>query len=168
MKAAFVFLLLILVGLGVNGQQLEIRLDGMITFDQSAFTIQGAGFDFSPTIESEASFFVSVNSGDDWDKKTNPNRKWKIEVRKEDLRWDNNIQLEIVRTGNGIGEHDNNGNGHIHNGNSYQTITEISSYFFNGKGFISDVPIQFRVSGFSVTQGAGEFETNVVLTIYDD
>ena len=84
-------LLLFAVGFRSYAQQMEIQLGGMITFDQSAFTIQNAGSDFAPNIESEASFFVSITSGDEWDKKTNPNRKWKIEVRKEDLNWDNNL-----------------------------------------------------------------------------
>lgn len=160
-------LLLFAVGFGSYAQQMEIQLGGMITFDQSAFTIQNAGSDFAPNIESEASFFVSITSGDEWDKKTNPNRKWKIEVRKEDLNWDNNIQLEIIRAGNGISQQNNNSN-HVQNGNSYQTVREMPSYFFNGKGFVSDIPIQVRLSGFSIVNGANDYETNVILTIYDD
>ena len=132
MKVTFI-LLLLFFGLGLWAQQMVIQLDGMINFDQSAFTISEAGSDFASNIESEASFFVTVTSGNEWDKKTNPNRKWKVEVKKEDLTWDNSIQLEIARTGDGNSQQGNKSK--IYNGNTYQTVSDFSNHFFNGKGF---------------------------------
>ncbi len=165
--------ILILIGfLGcsfvLKAQVMEIMVDGSVEFDQNNFTISEAGTDFPNSIESESSLYLSVISGDDWDKKMNPNRKWKVEVRKEDLIWDEEIQLEIVRTGDGYGNQNKHNKSKIYNGTNYQKIGSISSYFFSGKGQITEVPIEVRLSGFSIVHGAKDYETNVILTVYDD
>lgn len=149
-------------------QPLEMELNGMAAFDRNTFTINEAGNDFSPNIEIESEILLSVDSGDEWDKNSNPNRKWKIEIRREDISWDDAIDLEIIRKGNGYFKNNKGNNGHIYNGTNYQSVNRNSSYFFGGKGLISDIPIQLRLSGFSIVNGADDYETNVVLTIYDD
>lgn len=154
------------VGLLVNAQQMNVSVDGVASFDGTNFTISEAGEDFASTIESEASVFISVNSNDELDKKINPNQKWRIEIVKEDLMWDGDIQLEIIRTGDGYGN--GNNKNQIFDGTNYQLIDGISRYFFRGRGVVTEIPVQLRLSGFSVTLGAQDFETNVVLTIYDD
>ncbi len=163
----FLTSLIVLAGMVASAQEMEIRVDGMVSFDGSSFSIDEAGSDFQSTIESESSLFLTITSGDEWDKKTNPNRKWKVEVRKEDISWNNEIGIEIVRKGDGWGLNDHK-KSKLYNGTSYQTVRDISSYFFGGKGLVSEIPIQFRLSGFSIVQGAGDYETNIILTIYDD
>ncbi|MCK3685529.1 hypothetical protein [Maribellus sp. YY47] len=156
---AFLFL-----GLLVNAQPMTVTVDGEVSFDGANFTISEAGEDFAATLESESSVFVSVNSDDNWDKKNNPNQKWKIEVVKEDLVWNDIVQLEIVRTGQGYGDKNNQ----ISGGSSYQVVNNTSTFFFSGRGLVTDIPVQLRLSGLSVTLGAQDFETNVLLTIYDN
>ena len=150
-----------------QAQQLGISVGGVVGFSANDFTISEAGFDFSSDIECESPLFVTVDSNDEWDKKTNPNRKWRVEVRKEDMNWNDAIKLEIIRTGNGYWQQ-NNSSSHIENGTNYQVISQLSNYFFGGRGLISDIPIRLRLSGFSIVNGADDYETNVVLTIYDD
>ncbi|QIA09782.1 hypothetical protein [Draconibacterium halophilum] len=151
-----------------KAQVMEVLVDGTIDFDQNSFTISDAGADFPNSIESESSLYLSVLSGDEWDKKLNPNRKWKLEVRKEDLIWDEEIQLEIVRAGDGYGNKNKHNKSKIYDGTNYQRIENISSYFFRGKGQITEIPIQIRLSGLSIVHGAKDYETNVILTVYDD
>jgi len=158
---AFLFL-----GLLVKAQQMYVSVDGVVSFDGTDFTISEAGEDFASTIESDGSVNVSVNSDDELDKKVNPNQKWRIEVVKEDLIWDGDLNLEIIRTGDGYGQ--GNNKNQIFDGTTYQLVDGISRYFFRGRGVVTEIPVQLRLSGFSVTLGAQDFETNVVLTIYDD
>ena len=75
--------------------------------------------------------------------------------------------LEAARTGSGYNP-DNNGNPNISDGESFQTITNNPTYFFRGKDQIAYIPFNLRLSGVSVTMGAQNYETNVVLTVYDD
>jgi hypothetical protein len=44
----------------------------------------------------------------------------------------------------------------------------MSGYFFRGRGEIGDIPVNFRITGMSVVNGAQDFETKVIFTIYDD
>jgi len=159
---------LLLVSWFAKAQQLQLEVNGVATFDISNFNVSSAGSDFSSNIQSESAILLTVDSGDEWDNLNNPNRKWKIEVRRDDISWNDGIQLEIVRTGNGYWKNNKGNEGHIENGTNYQNIETNSSYFFGGKGLISDIPIQLRLSGFSIVYGANDYETNVVLTIYDD
>ena len=164
-----IYITIIFVTLAVlaRAQQLGISVGGVVGFSPNDFTIREAGFDFPSDIECESPLFLTVGSNDEWDKKTNPNRKWRIEVRKEDMNWNDAITLEIIRTGDGYWQQNNNSS-HIENGTNYQVVNQLSNYFFEGKGLISDIPIQFRLSGFSIVNGANDYETNVVLTIYDN
>ncbi len=159
---------LVFLAFWANAQQMEIQLDGVAMFDGNNFMVSDAGSDFSSNIECESSLLLSINSGDEWDERNNPNRKWKIEVRKEDMNWKDAVKLEIVRKGNGMWQNNKGNSGHIYNGTNYQAIDNTSSYFFGGKGLITDIPIQLRLSGFSIANGANDYETNVILTIYDD
>lgn len=162
------FLILLFSGFDLLAQQMKIEIDGTLTFDDSAFTINDAGSDFSSSIESDATFYVSVSSGNQWDKRTNPNRQWKILVQREDLTWDSDIQLEIIRTGNGTWKNGKDMKSKISGGTTYNPVEKASSEFFSGKGAITNIPVQVKLSGFSIVQGANDFETNIVLTIYDD
>lgn len=158
------------------GQGMQIDLQGAVIFNNSLFTINEAGEDFAATLTSEATTLVSVASGNIWDKKTNPNKKWRVEVNKIDVNWDDNLILEIRRTGNGIAQANNNGNGKgsgnkkgkVQDGTVFMPVTNNSTYFFKGRDFVSNIPIDFRVSGLSIAMGARDFETDIVFTIYDD
>ena len=158
-------LVFLLLGLLASAQQMEVRVDGAVSFDGATFAVTEAGEDFAFGVESESSLWISVDTNDYWDKKVNPNRKWWVEVVREDLTWNDDVRLEIVRTGDGYGQKNNH---KVYDGTTYQYIGENSWYFFRGRGIIYDIPIQLRLSGLSVTQGAQDFETNVILTIYDD
>lgn len=165
-KLIFVLPFLFLTML-VASQEMKIEVDGNLTFDNSGFTISEAGNDFPSSIVSESSVFLSVVFNDYWDKKSNPNKKWKIGIYKSDLTWDSDLNIEVKRTGNGQKNGKNN-NTNINDGENYQPISNISTYFFGGKDEIAYIPIDIKVSGFSITMGAQDYETSLVLTIYDD
>ena len=168
MKKLLLPIFFMIFAIGAAGQQLKIELEGSATFDNSAFSVNEAGEDFPPAIENETSFFISVLYTDDnLNRKKNPNTKWNIKIFKTDLNWHNDLRLEARRTGNGqrIG---NQGNPNIQDGESNQLINNTSTYFFQGKGEIVHIPVNFSLSGFSLIMGASTYETRIVFTVYDE
>lgn len=147
-------------------QDLTITVEGDATFSGSSYFITEAGEDFDSSIESESSVFVSVLSEDYW-KKNNRNKKWRIFVHRSDLSWNSDLMLETKRTGTGYNPQ-NSGNPNISDGENFLNITSTPTYFFRGKDEIAYIPVSIKLSGLSLTMGAQQFETNIVLTIYDD
>jgi hypothetical protein len=151
-----------------DAQDLRVSLDGMVAFNEESITINNAGSDFAVTVESESSLYITVIFGNFWDKWFYPNAPWRVEVQKSDYNWNNNLVLETIRTGNGVNRVNRNKPPKIYDGNNYQSVNNMSGYFFRGRGEIGDIPVNFRITGMSVVNGAQDFETKVVFTIYDD
>ncbi len=163
-----VALLLVFSSFGLFAQKMEVEVVGGTSFDGSNLVINNAGSDFSSSVVMESTVYLGVSSANQWDNWGSTKRSWRINVRKEDINWNNDLKLEVARTGDGNWWYFLLYGSWVYDGMSYQTIANNSTYFFRGKGLLADVPIQLRLSGFSVTQGADDFETNVILTIYDD
>ncbi len=170
MTTTIKYLLTVLFFLPVSvvwSQTLAVTVEGNATFGNTLFAVNEAGEDFQGSVVTESPLNVSVLSGDYWDKKNNRNNKWRIFIYKTDLTWNPGLILEAARTGAGYNP-DNNGSPNISDGESFQTITNNPTYFFLGKDQIAYIPVNLRLSGISVTMGAKNYETNVVLTVYDD
>lgn len=167
MKKFTFSIIAIFFSLLVSGQNLKVEIEGNATFDNSLFTISEAGNDFPAFIESESSIYVSIVNDNYLDKNKNKNYKWKIEINKADLTWDDDLKLEAKRTGKGHKSR-RNGKSNLHGGSNYQVITNNGIEFFKGKGEFENIPINLKLSGFSVTMGAKDFETNIVFTVYDE
>jgi hypothetical protein len=166
MKKTIFTLIFLITALLAICQEMKIEVEGVTTFDNSNFTITEAGNDFPSSITSESSVYLSVVFADYWDKKIN-SKNWKIDIYKSDLNWNTDLNLEVKRTGDGQNA-GNKGKVKIEGGESYNSISNTSYSFFSGMKEVNYIPISFRLSGFSITMGAGNYETNVVLTIYDD
>lgn len=151
----------------VSSQNLKVEVEGEAVFGNSIYSIGEAGEDFPASVESETSVLISVLFTDFWDKKNNPDRKWSMHIHKSDLIWDENLHLQAKRTGKGI-KPEKNGSTNIHDGESFQNITNTNTYFIRGKDEIAFIPILLKLSGFSIAMGAGEYETKIFLTVYDD
>jgi len=151
-------------------QQLEVLVSGNINFDNSSYAISEAGNDYQASIETQSSIFVTVDYtfwlyNYYWPQ----GKKWSISVNKADVLWDPQLKLEIRRTGNGTSYNWNNRKNkvNISDGMEFQPISDTPIYFFKGKDAVYDIPITFKVSGASVTMGAKQFETNIILTVTD-
>ncbi len=167
MKKYIWLAVLLFVFFSTQGQVLIIQLNGEINFDNSQISIDEAGLDFPSSIESEPTVNISVLYNDNSNTKINPNQKWRIFINKSDLVWSPDLTMEAIRTGTGenVGSH---GVSTISDGESYQEITDVPSYFFKGRSETAYIPLQFRISGLSVVLGATDYETNIVFTVYDD
>lgn len=167
MKKITILFLLLYININAFSQPMKVEVDGNVSFDNTGYLISEAGEDFASNIESESTVQVSVTSSNYWDKRNNPNGKWRVNVHKSDIQWDSDLILQISRSGNGY-KAKNRKSPNIHDGESYLPVTNTPSYFFRGKSEILYIPINVSVSGFSITMGAREYETNIILTVYDD
>jgi hypothetical protein len=161
------FIGLVFIPCMVNSQQLIVQIEGDIQFNENLLTIREAGNDYPATLETHSSVYVSVQYDDQLNKKKNPNEPWRVFVHKQNMEWNENLSLKVRRTGKGsrLG---NPGNPNIQNGDVFQDITNNPTYFFRGRGEIVQIPLAFELSGFSLAMGAGDFETSLVFTVYDD
>jgi hypothetical protein len=159
----FFFLLFAIISFS---QQMAFEINGNITFNNANYYISEAGEDFQASIENQSSLYISVVYSSFWDKLFNPNKKWSVSINKTDVLWDSRLILEARRTGDGSGLWGRNVN--INGGTQFHSISDTPIYFFRGKNEIYDIPIAFKVSGASVTMGAKQFETNIILTVSDD
>lgn len=156
-----------LFSLFASGQDLKIEVEGIANLSGAVANIAEAGENIAGSLESENAVFVSVLNSDYWAKKNNNNRKWRIFVHKTDLTWNNTLQLEVKRSGNGY-KPESNGSPLLQDGENYLDISNTPTYFFKGKNEVAYIPIDVKVSGLSLTLGAKQYETNIVITVYDD
>lgn len=160
--AGFVFFPFLL-----NGQQLVVQMEGDVYFNENLPAISEAGTDYSNSLETQSTLNISVLYEDQLNKKNNPNEKWRIFLHKQDMEWNRDLVLEARRTGRGS-RLNHPGNPNINDGENFQQVTNNPVYFFRGRGEIVQIPLGLRLNGFSLTMGAGDFETSIVFTVYDD
>lgn len=89
---------------------------------------------------------------------------WQIQVSKNDLDWNSDLELWIKRAGNGTSEYDIK----TQNGEYYQKIEANNTFFFDGRGWIDAIPIQIKISGLSVTIPAKTYSTAILFTLIDN
>lgn len=92
---------------------------------------------------------------------------WRVDISRSDVNWNNNLQLEVRRTGNGTGTGWWIFAPNIANGTNYQPVSTASSQFFTGNGIYRNIPIQYRIRGLSVLIPADTYSTNVVYTFLE-
>jgi hypothetical protein len=115
----------------------------------------GAGTNFSSTPWESAANAVELEI-----KFSNP--PWTVSVRKVDTSWNAVLHLSVRRTGAGVG------GGTLSGGTTYQEITATDTAFFSGTGGDKkNIPLQFQISGVTVTLGAATFSTTVYYTVTD-
>jgi predicted chitinase len=166
MKKIIYMILFLSPVLKAAGQQFTISVDGSATFDNSMYSVTEAGEDFPSSVESTTSVFVSILFSDNLNKKVNSKAKWAVAIQKTDINWNNNLIIEAKRTGDGSNAN-NHGKVKINGGENYQPITDVGLAFFDSKDEVVNIPVGLRLSGASVTMGAKQFETNIILTISD-
>jgi hypothetical protein len=88
---------------------------------------------------------------------------WQIQVSKNDLEWNETLELFIRRTGDGKSEYNNK----PQNGNYYQKIDSNSTFLFSGQGWINSIPLQIKITGLSVTLPVKSYATDIIFTLID-
>lgn len=91
-------------------------------------------------------------------------KSWQIHVRRNDLDWNEHLELFVRRTGNGKNDYNNK----PQNGELYKKIQNNNSFFFEGNGWIEFIPIQLKLKGISVVLPAKSYSTEIIFTLIDN
>lgn len=88
-----------------------------------------------------------------------------VYIQKSDNSWDTRLILSAVRTGSGTG----NNNFTVTNGTTSQVVSNVPQYFFEvrpaGGTRVSNIPIQYLLTGFTVLMPVKTYTTTVLYTV---
>ena len=84
---------------------------------------------------------------------------WSIDVSRDNIGWPAALQLWVRRTGDGLGP------GAVSGGLAYQVITTSSTAFFSGALARSNIPMQWQLTGVSLSVPSGTYATTVTFTL---
>jgi len=136
----------------------EIRLQGSPSFSFANTDIQpGEGF---PS-QSETTNNINIDI-----KKLSKNAYWSVSVNKNDTRWNNQVKVFVRRTSSGTSN--GNGSGSVYGGLNYIQINNLSSTFITGNKKMSNIDIQYKITGVDVTLPADDYYTDIVYTLYEN
>jgi len=117
----------------------------------------GAGSDLKSEYESDIDtesidIAETAGSGDNW----------RVDVKKIDTNWDNDLMISIERMSDGTGP------GSISGGVAYMQLTNTDQIFFSGSGDRSGIQVRIKISGVSVINiFAGNYDTTLYYTVVD-
>ena len=117
--------------------------------------LYGAGSDLQGTytsVSGQVSIDVSGTSGS--------SDEWRIDIKKIDSSWSNQLHPYVMRTSAGTG-------GSVSGGESYQEVTDINASFFSGSGDVTGIKAQLRMTGASVQINPASYSTVLYYTIVD-
>ncbi len=89
---------------------------------------------------------------------------WYVNVKKVNIEWHSDLELRVRRSGTGFGIF----GGFVESGESFSRIRNNERSFVRGSGWVFAIPLEYRITGMSVTLPAKTYSTQVVYTIYDD
>ena len=88
-------------------------------------------------------------------------KSWRVDQRRSDAVWHNDLTLSARRTANGTG------GGSISGGTAYQEIETSDRSFFNGNENRFGIKVQMRLEGVSINIPAATYITTVTYTIVE-
>ena len=148
MKISFFFVTLVLM-LSAKAAAVDLTASGGVLRMVNASNLTaGAGSNLIATFTDVAATTLDiVNTG-------SPG-KWRIDVRRSDTTWNNNLKLYVKRISDG------SGNGTVTGGLSFVEITSSDSWFITGTGDRSGLSLSYVLTGISVSVAPNIYSTNV-------
>lgn len=135
-------------------QGIELTVTGNWAKDIAASDISEAGNDYPTSYASNTNqTLLTINP-------KNSNKLINVYVKRNDIAWNTNLNLKVMRTSNGT-----NGNTNISDGLIYQTITNIDAYFFTCIGYHTFIPLQYEITGISVVLPVQSYSTEIMYTV---
>ena len=156
-------LAIFIIPLTMMGQTIKVYGDPV--FPSNTFDLTEAGMDYTSTVTSSSGPTVDISHKNGW-AKWGGTFNWKVYINKADLYWNQSLEIQVRRSGDGTGG--SWFNNFISGGTNFQTVTNVPNYFFNGGAVRNDVPIEFRINNISVLIPADSYETTIYFTIYDN
>lgn len=83
---------------------------------------------------------------------------WTVEVRRQDIHWDNRLSLWARRKNN---------TSSVWYGSYFRKVHICDDFFFNGCGAKNNIQIEFELRGLTVLIPVDTYETEVVFTVLD-
>jgi hypothetical protein len=117
--------------------------------------VAGAGSNLQSTytsVSGQVSIDISGTSG--------ASDAWRVDVKKIDSNWNNNLHPYVMRTSDGTG-------GSVSGGTSYQEVTDINTSFFSGSGDVTGINVQLRMTGASIQITPASYSTVLYYTVVD-
>jgi hypothetical protein len=89
---------------------------------------------------------------------------WRLDVQMIDSFWPSSLRIAIQRTSAGK----STGVENILGGTVFQNLGPNPETFIHGKGLVSDVALQYTLSGLSVLIPVDTYSTNIVFTLIEE
>jgi len=90
------------------------------------------------------------------------NKYWEVSISMSpDANWPNDFHLCARRTRDGTG------NGYVEGGESFQEITQIDNYFFDGFLNRRRMWVQYKLTGVSIRIPAGTYSATITYTVIE-
>ncbi|MFC2078159.1 hypothetical protein ACFLTM_05055 [Candidatus Bipolaricaulota bacterium] len=121
----------------------------------TADLLGGAGTDLQGTYESPSNQVLLSVGGT-----TGPTDTWRVDVRRSDATWHEDVHLSILRTGDGAG-------GSVSGGLESLEILGTDTTFLSGSDDVTGIPCQLILTGISIQVPPGAYGTTVVFTVVD-
>jgi len=135
---------------GISNAQ-YINVSGEWNYTIPSNDISEAGEDFSGTYTSNSNqAFIDIWY---W-------RNWKVTVQRNDIDWNNNLDLYIRRTGSGWGTAKK-----LKGGTNFILIKDRKTNFIRGKGYYFNIPLQYEIRNISVTIPAHTYIVEILYTL---
>jgi len=90
---------------------------------------------------------------------SNPLVTWRVRVHRTSGSWMSNVEIWVKRSSGGSGL------GTISGGTSYMQLTGTDVDFFSGTLARSNISLQFKVTGLSLTVTPGTYQSPIVFTV---
>lgn len=148
----------VLLGLFFSARAEAIDLSasgGLMRIVNSSHLLAGAGSNLITTFDDAAATNLAiVNTSGSSD-------QWRIDVKRIDSTWNNNLRLYVKRISDG------SGSGTVTGGLSYVEITGNDIQFFSGAGDRSGLSLSYELTGMSVLVPPNMYSTTITFTIVD-
>ena len=143
-------ILLLFLIIGITKAQ-YVSVSGEWNYTIPSTDISEAGEDFSGTYTSNANqAYVDIYY----------RRPWIITVQRNNIDWNDNLDLYIRRTGSGWGSAKK-----LKGGTNFVLIRDRKTNFIRGKGIYYNIPLQYEVRNVSVTIPAHTYIVEILYTL---
>jgi hypothetical protein len=160
MKALIILLFTIMVNISF-GQALVLKGSWNIMVDPEF--IKNAGLNYDPNLKLESTPNQTVLSVENNISKVY-NGSWHIDVQKINNNWPSQLTLEIRRSNSGKSNNFDN----LIGGSIYQNLGNSPQFFFQGKGIVTDINLQYNLKGLSVLIPVDTYTTQILFTLIED
>ncbi len=144
--------------------QIRISSSSFIIKNIPSMAVTEAGMDFQGEIEFSTDEIILSVAILPQNLDNVVHHPWQIHVSKNDIEWNEALEIYIRRTGDGKSDYNNK----PQNGFYYQKLDSNSTLLFSGQGWINSIPLQLKITGLSVTLPAKSYATEIIFTLIDN